>query len=118
MSRRSTAQILAARQASRQAFGDALWAATHAVLANEDPLGLLACGAPSDAYEGEVEALLPKLSGCTSAAETCTAIFEVFERQFGRERVRPSATPWRPADLVAVAGPRLAPLAPKSGGGS
>lgn len=86
---RTKEEILASRQAAREAFGDALWDGTNAVLADEDPLGLVAGGAPRSEYELEVETILPRLSGCSSAAETRTVIFEEFERWFGVGRVGP-----------------------------
>lgn len=89
MTRRTRAEALASRRAAREAFGGALWHGANAVLADEDPLGLVAGGAPRDEYELEEEAILPRLSGGSSAAETRTAIFEAFERQFGVGRVGP-----------------------------
>ena len=83
MPRRTKEEILASRQAAREAFGDALWDGTIAVLADADPLGLVAGGAPRYEYALEVDTILPRLSGCGSAAETCTVVFEEFERWFG-----------------------------------
>lgn len=89
MPRRSKEEIRASQRAAHEAFGDALWEGTNAALADEDPLGLVAAGAPRNAYDLEVETILPRLCGCSSATETCTAIFEEFERCFGVGRVGP-----------------------------
>lgn len=100
MARRTKVELLPAQREVREAFGEALWDGVSAILSEEDPLGLVAAGAPQDEYTSEVESILLRLSACASADDTRAVVFEEFERWFGTGRVGPPQRYVRTAERV------------------
>lgn len=68
-----------------------LLAGITAVVAQVDPMGLLAGGAPSDEYDREVSQLAPRVLRAASRADVEAAVTHVFTDAFGSGSVRPSA---------------------------
>jgi hypothetical protein len=55
------------------------------VIADADPVGLLAAGAPADEYEPEVRALIPRLQHAADLESLERAVIELFTSAFGSQ---------------------------------
>jgi hypothetical protein len=67
------------------------------VIADADPAGLLAAGAPADEYEPEVAALIPRLQHAPNLESLERAVGDMFDAAFGVS----SATQGRPSRALA-----------------
>jgi hypothetical protein len=76
-----------------------LRSAVAAVIAQADPVNLLALGAPGDEYDGEVGAILPHLARARSEDDVRTIVRSEFVRRFGDEVAGP---PERYRDAAAA----------------
>lgn len=68
----------------RKYFGE-LFESTLRILTENDPLGLISSGAPTDEYEPEVETILLRLHEADSQSALCGIVYEEFVRWFDPE---------------------------------
>jgi hypothetical protein len=66
-----------------------LRSAVSRIVAQADPINLLALGAPGDEYDGEVEAILPRLATARSVEEVRSIVRGEFVRRFGEDVAGP-----------------------------
>lgn len=63
--------------------------AVSRIVAQADPIGLLALGAPADEYDGEVDVILPRLAAARSQDDVRTIVRNEFVRRFGEDIAGP-----------------------------
>jgi hypothetical protein len=73
------------RQASLKAAYGALYTEVSRLLGKDDPIRLIAIGAPDDEYVVEVRTILPRLREAKSADEVQRIVHEKFAHWFGAE---------------------------------
>lgn len=66
-----------------------LHAAVREILNKEDPIGLIAMGAPADEYEPEISTILAKVGSCKSVRSLQTMIHAVFAEWFDAKTAGP-----------------------------
>jgi len=68
-----------------------LFADVTEILAQHDPVGLVAVGAPRDEYEAEAGTIIPRLDSAADARDVHRILVEEFDRWFGRDTPKMSA---------------------------
>jgi hypothetical protein len=77
---------IARRRAELRTEHGPLYDRVSAILFEQDPAGVN-FGDNPDEYEGEADLILPRLRGCTSAADVQRVVFEEFVKLFDDETV-------------------------------
>lgn len=88
------------RQALRAAFGAAWVDRVVRTLAEEDPVGLVALGAPPSEYDIEAYDLLPHLAACRSSGDVRDRLHATFERCMGARTAGSKETYTRAASRI------------------
>ena len=70
------------------------------ILRDEDPIGLMASGAPADEYDPEIGTILPRLKSVDGADAALTVVHEEFCRWFGADVAGPAESYRASADAI------------------
>jgi len=76
------------RQSLKAAYGS-LYSEVSRLLREDDPISLIAMGAPDDEYDPEVSTILPRLREANAAVDVQRIVHEEFVRWFGADIAGP-----------------------------